>query len=64
MDIVVKNSSIQTITYDYNATSLEASLGIFIAILFGSLAGIFLILSGCVIGHICYMKYLKKPWYQ
>ena len=41
---------------------LIVSLGIFAAILFGSLGVIFLIIGGCIVGHKVYMRFFKKPW--
>ena len=40
--------------------SLAASIGVFIAILVGSLACIFILIGGCIIWHQFYMKCLKK----
>jgi hypothetical protein len=59
------NSSNQTPkAYEFEEQpALSVSLGIFAAILFGSLAGIFLIIGGCMASHRIYMKYFKKPWY-
>ncbi len=59
------NSANQTLrTYEFEGEPpLSVSLGIFAAILFGSLAGIFLIIGGCMASHRIYMKFFKKPWY-
>ena len=42
---------------------LGVSIGIFIGILSGSLVFILLVVGLCILSHVFYMKFIKKPWY-
>lgn len=67
MQNLTENSTLSTSTLRtfevQKEDPLEVSLGIFLAILFGSLAIVFLIIGMCILTHTAYMRYFKKPWY-
>ena len=51
-------------TYDLGEDQpLGVSIGIFIGILSGSLVLILLLVGLCILSHVFYMRFIKKPWY-
>jgi hypothetical protein len=50
-----------TVEEDVKNESIAADLGIFAAILIGSLVVIFILIGACILSHVCYMKFFKKP---
>lgn len=50
------------IVEDNGQESLGETLGIFLGIIALGFFILFLLMGGCIISHVFYMKFLKKPW--
>lgn len=59
--MTTNTTSNMTLNESNEELSVAADLGIFAAILFGSMIGILVLISSCILWHFFYMRFLKKP---